>query len=882
MAKNSKSAAIACAITLMALTGCHNEDIPGGGTIGKGQLVPGVELNTEVVGSKASARGDGDLTINDLSLTIKSTDGSYSKTWASVADYDGSELFPIGAYTVSAAYGEPTEEGFEKPAYFGSASVTVVENESTSVSLTATLANAMVSVEYTDAFKKYMTSWGAEVHADGGGYLYIGSEETRPLYIRTGDATLSVEFVKPGKTDKVKLQVLSFKAQARHHYHATIDVNNGGVGEAVLNITFDDTVSEETVDIELSDELLNAPAPTVTAADASVPAGGTAMNHVEGTPWNTPLKLNIVARAGLSSVTLTTQSKSLVANQGWPAEINLAAADEAMQQRMKALGFQSVGLFRNPDKMAIIDLTNVIPHIKEASTDNTTTFAVKVVDKYGKASEVYTWTINLEPQVVTISEPSTLYVGQDKLDLTLTYNGANPQENVKFQYFNDRGTWSDLTVVSIAAKTRARSSEKNYAVTLKVSADSDDLRLRAVSGTKASSELTVKREVPAVEASAADKDVWAAKAYVKVVSKDVNALSLAPLITAYVSTDGSTYTAATASVSKDNILLVKGLKAGTAYKLRLSAVADPDKASPDIEFTTENATALPNGDFETLTANVTAKDMLQGGQWSISAGVYYDNKLSYTISEPNGWATVNAKTASTSHKTQNSFFVVPSTFNSTLTWFSTVPNIKVLGTGGGTETPDSYKGFTAQHGKNAMVLRNVAWDPEGKRPDKWKKEFAGTDEYYGHNVPEVSQRSAGKLFLGTYTYNNGSETYNQGVAFASRPTSLKGYYTYTNDPGDTAEKGKVTVQVLSGETIIGSGSVTLGAVAKYTAFNVPVTYQANVGKATSIRVMITSSTHASDNQAAETAAIKVSTFNSRYESAMHGATLCVDNLSLAY
>ena len=47
MAKNSKSAAIACAITLMALTGCHNEDIPGGGTIGKGQLVPGVELNTE-------------------------------------------------------------------------------------------------------------------------------------------------------------------------------------------------------------------------------------------------------------------------------------------------------------------------------------------------------------------------------------------------------------------------------------------------------------------------------------------------------------------------------------------------------------------------------------------------------------------------------------------------------------------------------------------------------------------------------------------------------------------------------------------------------------------------------------------------------------------
>lgn len=882
MVKYSKSAAIACAIMLVGLTGCHNEDFPGGDTTGKGQLVPGVELNTEVIGSKASARGDGELTINDLSLTIKSNDGTYSKTWASVADYDGSEQFPIGAYTVSAAYGDPAEEGFEKPAYFGSANVTVVENESTPVSLTATLANAMISVTYTDAFKKYMTSWGAEVHAEGGDYLYIGSEETRPLYFRTGDATLSVEFVKPGKTDKVKLQVLSFKAQARHHYHATIDVNNGGVGEAVLNITFDDTVTEEAIDIELSDDLVNAPAPTVTAAGADVPASGTNMNYVEGTPWTTPLKVNIVARAGLSSVTLTTQSKSLVNAQGWPSEINLAAADESMQQRMTALGFQSVGLFHNPDKMAIIDLSKVIPYIKEMTTDNHTSFAIKVVDKYGKESEVYSWGFDLEPQTVELSEPSTLYVGQDKQEVTLTYNGANPQDNVKFQYFNDRGTWTDLVVASLAAKTRARSSEKAYKVVLNVPADNKELKLRATSGTKASETLTITRALPTITASVAENDVWATKAYVKVSSDNVDGAALAPYLTAYVSTDGSTYTATTASVHKDNCLLVKGLSAGTAYKLRLSAVADPAKASADVEFTTEAATAIPNGDFETLTANVTAKDMLQGGQWSISAGIYYDSKLSYTISEPNGWATVNAKTASPDHATQNSFFVVPSTFNSTLTWQSTVPNIKVIGTGGGTETPDSYKDFTAQHGDNAMVLRNVAWDPAGTRPDRWKKEFASTDEYYGHNVPEVSQRSAGKLFLGSYTYNNGTETYKQGVAFGSRPASLTGYYTYTNDPGDTAEKGKVTVQVLAGETVIGSGSVTLGAATKYTAFTVPVTYQDHAAKATSLRVMITSSTHASDSQAAETAAIKVSTFNSRYESAMHGATLCVDNLSLAY
>lgn len=178
-----------------------------------------------------------------------------------------------------------------------------------------------------------------------------------------------------------------------------------------------------------------------------------------------------------------------------------------------------------------------------------------------------------------------------------------------------------------------------------------------------------------------------------------------------------------------------------------------------------------------------------------------------------------------------------------------------------------------------MVLRNVAWDPAGTVPGVWRKELAGSGEYYNHTEPNISRVSAGKLYLGgPYTYDRATdtETYNQGTEFTSRPTRLNGYYRYINDPQDLSENGTVTIEVLNGTQIIARGSAKLGAADAYTQFQVPLTYIANAPKATSLRIMFTSSDKTNESD------IQVSTFNSRYESAKHGATLVVDNLTFTY
>ena len=867
MVKKQHLAGLLCLGAAVSMTSCH-DDLQRNSDGGQGGIMPNVELNTSVESSqKSSSRAVGDITVDDLSLTIKSADGSYSNTWNSVADYDPETKFKVGSYTAEAAYGDPTKEGFDCPAYFGAQDIEVLENQQTPVSLTATLANSMVSITYTDNFKEYMSSWDANLHSTGGTYIYYSQNEERPAYVQPGSVKMNVSFTTPAG-DYASLEVASFQAVERHHYHITVDLNNGGgSGDAVLIISFDDSLDQEPVYIELGDELYNAPAPVISGAGDLV--DGRVYTYVIGDEWATPIKANIVARGGIAGVTVTTGSQSLK-QQGWPAEVDLMEADEVMQARLKQLGFDAVGLWKDAGNMAVLDFTDLVNHLTEVD-DNANHFTILVRDRLSKVSEPFSFAVNATPMQLSLANPATLAVGATRVSFDMNFNGSNPKDAVKFQYNNERGTWTPMTVVSI----EETDAEGVYRVTLEAPADSRPLTVKAVTKVKDSEPLTISRVSPTFALTVDGADVWATKATVALTSDDVDAATLASYAALYLSTDGATYTQAQPAVDGAR-LLVTGLTPGTKYFAKATVTGDINDACSPVEFTTETALDVPNGDFEALEQTLHESSMNQNGKWGITAGIYYQSTLTYTISEPTGWSSVNKKT--TSGSTRNSWFVVPSTFNSTLSWVSTVPKIKVVGTGGGSATPESYTGFTAHSGNNAMVVRNVAWDAAGEVPSQEHHTTSGAsgENHFNQKVANVSTISAGKLFIGSYDYANGQETYNEGTLFASRPATLKGYYTYACDSQDTSESGVVTVQLLNGSTVIGSGEALLGAADAFKEFSVNINYVANAPKATSLRIMFKSSDKSDES------AIKVSTFNYRYESAKHGATLVVDNLSFGY
>ena len=180
-------------------------------------------------------------------------------------------------------------------------------------------------------------------------------------------------------------------------------------------------------------------------------------------------------------------------------------------------------------------------------------------------------------------------------------------------------------------------------------------------------------------------------------------------------------------------------------------------------------------------------------------------------------------------------------------------------------------------------MRNVAWTMTSADPP-------GKSALFGNSLTDLTppthgHRSAGKLFLGSYSYNHSTnvEIYYEGISFTSRPIKLKGTYTYVanNDQG-----GIVTVIVENregGQTLkLAEGSEVLTATSSQKDFTVDLTYNTMFEKkATHLRVMFASSSNASNTQSVEDSKIK--TTDNKGEAVSTGSELYIDkNIILEY
>ncbi len=855
---------LAMGALLVATAGCSDDRGPG--RAGQGHIAPALDVDRAIVQSRQSraVTGIGDITAEDLSLALVSTDGTVNRTWASISEFDTSEEFKVGEYTMTASYGSIEDEGFEKPYVSGDATFNVAENRTTEVSITAGLANSMVTVVYTDAFKTYFASYGAKVHSAGGAHIDYPAGETRPVYVRPGNIDIFVDITKPNGVSAT-LQPASFEAAAKHHYTVTLDVNasTGGIGEAQLIVSFDDTVAAEDVVIDLSDELMNSPAPVVTADFA-----GQNYEITEGSGVSIPLGATLMAQGGLKEVTLTTQSSSLQA-QGWPAEIDLMTATEQQRQTLQSLGLSVKGLWHNPEKMAIVDFSDVIRHILYVENDNafgnTSTFTLVVKDMLTKTSEAMTFSVNVDRLSIALSNPAEVLIGQTSAAFDLETNYGDVKNDLVVECSNDRGTWTPATVTEVVAKSRVASSA--YRVTVAIPENVNSLWLRATLGSVKGNDLQFVRIMPEFKIAATAADIWARKATVNFECADAAPASVAAASSIYLAEGSGAFAKVASPVVSGAAVTISGLKPATEYKVKASLTDDPDNCPNILVFTTEAAAGVPNGDFENISETINVASMEQGGPYTrvLLFGGNMQNHAAFTVKEPVGWASTNNQTCNLGASRQNTWYVTPSVYNTTLYWLSTIATQG--GMGGQKETPAIYSGLTANSGSNAMVVRNVSWDPSGAEIPVQKK-TATPDGYYSETVPNIARTSAGRLFLGTSA--------SEGVEFSSRPISLSCYYKYVNDSQDTSEKGMITVTLLNGSTVIGTGSALATAANDFTQLTVPVTYSNTSLKADRLKISITSSNHTSE------ANIKTTAYATLHEQTKRGAMLTIDNLTFNY
>lgn len=809
-----------------SVTACTDGIGTGFGGNGLGKIALAAEVDASVASGRSSRKEYNAVVPGDLSVTLSSADGTYSRTWTSVADFPADQAFAVGPYTLEAFYGDEDSEGFDSPYYYGSQDIEVAENEVTKVTLTAALANAMVDVSYTQAFTDYMNSYSAEVHSAGGAYTKYEAGETRPVYTKAGDVSVNIEFVKPNGVGG-KLEVAKFAAEARHFYHVKVDLSQGsGVAESIT-ITIDDTLADDERTIDISDEVLNTAGPEVTA-EGFTP--GEQFSFFPGQDFETPKTWNIIARGGLKEITLSTQSASLL-KQGWPAEIDLIAATAAEQQTLKNLGLSALGVFNNPDKLAVVDLTNVLSHIAYIDGgDNVNTFTLVVKDNYGKMSEPVSLVAETEKLTLEVSNPE-LYVGSASLLLDLDYNAGDPAKNVVIRYKNSGGTWTALPA------TYEKVADKKYRATLTVAAGTDDITVRGEATGITTAELTVAR-TPLVIPSSTPVNAFAHKAYLPITigPKDNDAELLSQLmgeakvVVISKSRAAETITAEADVANKQFVL--SGLEDGTQYTIKIQNGSMDIANAQSVSFTTEPAAQLPNAGMEEWYRVKAAHS--QTSMFGADAWVWHAN----AEGGEQFWATRNALTTATSS--------------------------------GPTPNYVSFSGTLSASGAsgNAAEISSIGY---------------GEGSTFTSSGGNCKHKAAGMLFIGSHSASSEtSETFNYGQPWTSRPASFSFKYKYAPVAGESFKAYIVVENRDNGSvTELGRGElVSAESKSAFTPATVTVNYTNTSLKATHMYIVFISST--ADSPTVNNVKGDKGAFQGFSDARRIGSVLTVDDIELIY
>lgn len=765
------------AAALVVLTVACSDFGQGYGS-GSGRINPTVGIDTEVASSRAASRAEYDaVTDDDLSITLTKLDGSMKQTWERIADFPIDRGFSIGDYSIEAFYGDPDEQGFEKPAFYGVQNIKVADGVATEVSLTASLANAMISIDYTDAFKNYMASYAAALTTANGKIEYP-ADETRPAYVSAGNVDINISVTKPNGLS-ANFKAATVNAQPQHHYMVHVDVNNGNVGDATLVITFDDNLNVEPVEIDLSDKLLSAAAPTA-VADGFTP--GEPVDFVAGMGSQHSLKMNLVAMAGLKSVKMTTKSASLI-EKGWPEQIDLMAADADNQAKLRELGLDVLGLWRSPDKMAVIDFSDVLKHIDPVPGNKANSFAVVVEDKLSRVSEPeLVLDLNVENPMLELVKDDAVYSPGSPLHVQLNFNASDVENNVSFQYWNvDVANWRPLTVNSVSAASRAMYA---YTVELQTPANIEyDLRIRAVCQGYGSNELVVETAPFLVAGN--DNDTYATHAYVTVAGRNGAAAPEASTITFVAKAAGDADYQPVSHVVRDGYFEINGLAASTEYKIK--AVADGMMSMP-VTITTETPGVLPNADLEK----------------SVKEGNYNEYKIE-------GWGTNNPMT--TSQGIESASYARIS---------CTVPN-------------------SAGRNGQCAELRTAAW---GKGNAALLSVSASTVKYFDAGLLHLG--ASRTVRPSGYSERPGCLDTNDldcGIAFDSRPSALEFWYRY--EAKNPADRGFAEIWVKDADgALVAHKTASLDPAADFSKITIDLDYPLGAHKAAKIYVRFQSTNDA--------------------------------------
>lgn len=794
-----------------------------------------VRVSTDQSLADAESRASEDVApeINDFALAIESADGKISNSWDSFGKFQPVSV-PVGTYLVTASYGDANAEGFDALSYLGSTTVEVGKDETAEASVTCTINKARVVLSYTDDFKSYFSSYSAYVSSSKGNKITYAADETRGAYFVPGNLELFLEVTRQGVSQKVTLNPKNFTAEVKHEYRLTMDVD---ASTASLKIVFNDNPSsEQNVDINISDEALNAPAPEFTAYGFT---SGNAIEVVEGSTVSDKLEAYLNAASGLAKCELITVSEALKA-QGWSESVDLMNLTTEQSQKMTELGLNTKGLGANHDKIALVDFKNVLPHLYCTSDGNDVhTFTLRATDILTKVSEDLVLKVTTRNNGFAVTLPEYVSYGSTTMTADLTLEGDPAL--IKFYYIY-LGVYQEFTADKI--DIQPGTEENKYKVTFTYPeplVDTENgVKFKAQYGAK-TIERTFKVEDPELTLSLknGDADVWATKAYLQVVasakSRSSRTISSSTVEIQYKDGEEWKVWPNQSYDSETGLFLLTGMgegaseTQGVSYTLRAAykrgGVAS--SLSEELSITTEPKAQVGNAGFE---------------EWHTEIFTY---KITWAGTGEREW-------------------YLPWNTNENDTWWAVNSRATML-----SECAAFYYEY--------KVFPTISWSSSNKSQGEKSIQIAtiavgsAAIANGGSTTPH-----AGEIWIGTSNDSGGHAS--EGHSFASRPNSMTFWYQYESFNDNEKFYMQVVLKAADG-TIVASNEIPNGEEGDPSGntITLPFTYSPDVYKKVSSIYMVFKSSSGSVDSKKRTMEI-----SGQQQTARIGSVLRIDDIKLNY
>lgn len=756
-----------CAIALSSgLFCCTSDDLNVKGPVGSLQLNLGADttgVRTGTVTTKAAGvRDEFNDFLDEREYRVQVYQGSDTLESVLYKDFPEKLEMKEGSYTLRAFKGSDLPAAFNNPYFEGLQEFAIKEGMKTPLDVTCKLANARISLAYSDAFRKAYTDCTVSlITAYMNDAFLIPQTETRAAYLQTGKEgtalDIAVSLKRPSWSEAQTYTVTdpAIMLEPRESVTLVLDTD-GKTGDGLaLSIVLDDTMVELELEEGIPDFMWKPfDKPTVQAKGF---VAGEIMQIAKGGLQTSP-SVEFGVPAGIGGLYLWSTVEG---------SADTLKFDLATPEGMKAAAEAGFTLACAVDNLAgsretnAILLTDAINRLERTADDKpyellffakdnlpvthyTDTLRLFVQVMPGKPTVTFTSTfpesgvVEGEPLPQDIVAGLTAEGGFE--DVIVTLAGGVQEKTYSWSAGNLAEIGASLNIGgdNVAATLTIPASftesldadaadDKEYTMTVTVNAE------RGLADAKSAAETgNVKVLAPQFALKMSDNygDVFAKRAILRADLPVGNPAKLK-----FQRQDAGTWVDVDASARQAmegtsvQVDTLKGLNPVSSYTIRAVYDNGRNRVGETYAFTTENVGTLPNGNMEEWYIKPTS-------QWSVGIFgniTYYCYYPVVNDQEEAWWVTNNSRSMD--------WTVAP-------VYVTTCPAVSYV--------------KDVHAGQRAAEIRTTAGSGYG---------HTGSILYEEGIIP-------GRLFVGIYNWDGSNETITPGHTFTTRPTKLSFWYKY--------------------------------------------------------------------------------------------------------